>query len=68
MCKDQKRWRLREICQLDHFDKLDKFLDNNNRKSIPEEYFIKEGYLIKQGYNPYLDYLKIVDIIKESEK
>lgn len=48
-------------------DKLDKFLDNSKRKSIPKEYFISEGYLIKQGYNPYLDYLKIVDIIRSDE-
>lgn len=48
-------------------DKLMAFLNNNKRKSIPKEYFINEGYLIKQGYNPYLDYLKIVDIIKERE-
>ena len=48
--------------------KLEKFLNNNKRKSIPKEYFKKEGYLIKLGYNPYLDYLKIVDLIKESEK
>ena len=46
-------------------DKLENFLDNNKRKSIPKEYFIQNGYLIKQGYNPYLDYLKIIDVIKE---
>ncbi len=48
-------------------DKLDKFLDNSKRKSIPKEYFVNEGYLIKQGYNPYLDYLKIIDIIRSDE-
>lgn len=62
------RFVLKNNTYLLEIDKIDKFLDNSNRKSIPEEYFIKEGYLIKQGYNPYLDYLKIVDIIKESEK
>ena len=46
-------------------DKLENFLDNNKRKSIPKEYFIQNGYLIKQGYKPYLDYLKIIDVIKE---
>ena len=46
-------------------DKLENFLDNNKRRSIPKEYFIQNGYLIKQGYNPYLDYLKIIDVIKE---
>ena len=46
-------------------DKLENFLDNNKRKSIPKEYFIQNGYLIKQGYNPYLDYLKIIYVIKK---
>jgi len=45
-------------------DKLDNFLNNFERKSIPREYFIKEGHLIRQGYNPYLDYLKIVDCLR----
>lgn len=45
-------------------NKLENFLNNETRKSIPKEYFIKYGYLIKQGYNPYLDYLKIVDILR----
>ena len=46
-------------------DKLQFFLDNNIRKSIPKEYFVKNGYLIKQGYKPYLDYLKIIDDIDD---
>ena len=62
------RFTLSNKTYLLEIDKLDIFLDNNKRKSIPEEYFIKEGFLIKQGYNPYLDYLKIIDIIKEREK
>ena len=46
-------------------DRLEDFLYSYNRKSIPINYFIEHGYLIKQSYNPYLDYLKIVDKIKE---
>lgn len=45
-------------------EKLEKFINENTRKSIPREYFIKNGYLIKLGYNPYLDYLKIIDNIR----
>ena len=37
------------------------FLDNNERKSIPIEYFEEKGYEIELKYSPRLDYLKIVD-------
>ena len=37
------------------------FLDNNERKSIPYEYFEEYGYEIKEAYSPRLDYLKIVN-------
>ena len=37
------------------------FLKNNDRKSIPIQFFRNEAYLIKDGYNPRIDYLKIVD-------
>ena len=37
------------------------FIESNDRKSIPIDYFEKDGYLIKEGFNPRLDYLKIVD-------
>lgn len=40
---------------------LSKFLDNENRKSIPIEFFRGNAYLIKDSYNPRIDYLKIVD-------
>ena len=56
--KDNKTYLL-------EIDKLVNFLDNSKRKSIPQKYFVENGFLIKQGYNPYLDYLKIVDVIKE---
>ncbi len=59
------RFVLENETYLLEIDKLENFLDNNNRKSIPKEYFIQNGYLVKEGYNPYLDYLKIIDIIKE---
>lgn len=37
------------------------FLESNDRKSIPIEFFRENAYLIKDGYNPRIDYLKIVD-------
>jgi len=42
-------------------EKLIKFLKENDRKSIPIDYFRNEGYQIKNGYRPRVDYLKIVD-------
>lgn len=44
-------------------DKLFDFIENNSRKSIPIEYFIKNGFLIKPKYNPRIDYLEIIDKI-----
>ncbi len=38
-----------------------KFLNDENRKSIPIEYFKDCGYIIKDAYCPRLDYLKIID-------
>ena len=40
----------------DFFD----FIDNNDRKSIPYEYFMEKGYEIKEKYSPRLDYLEII--------
>lgn len=40
---------------------LKTFLDENNRKSIPLEFFKNFGYEIKEGLIPRLDYLKIID-------
>ena len=37
------------------------FIDNNERKSIPIEYFNDKGYLIEISYSPRLNYLKIID-------
>ena len=39
------------------------YIDNNERKSIPLEYFEEKGYLLKDGYNPRIDYLKVIDSI-----
>ncbi len=39
------------------------YMDNNERKSIPLEYFEEKGYLLKDGYNPRIDYLKVIDSI-----
>lgn len=45
--------------------KLINFLEKENRKSIPLEFFKQEAALIKESYNPRIDYLKIVDDIME---
>ena len=42
-------------------EELISFLDNNERVSIPINYFNEYAYLIKEGINPRLDYLKILD-------
>ena len=39
------------------------YLNNNDRKSIPIEYFEDKGYIIENGYIPRIDYLKIIDKI-----
>lgn len=41
------------------------YINNNNRKSIPIDYFKEKGYLIKDGYKPRVDYLKVIDSILE---
>ncbi|MCI9110772.1 MAG: Holliday junction resolvase RecU [Bacilli bacterium] len=41
--------------------KLLDFLQNNNRKSIPLEYFKTHGYIIKDKYSPRVDYIEIID-------
>ena len=41
------------------------FINNNDRKSIPIDYFKEKGYLIKDGYRPRVDYLKVIDNILE---
>ena len=39
------------------------YIDNNDRKSIPLDYFEEKGYLIEMAYMPRIDYLKIIDKI-----
>ncbi len=47
----------------DFFD----FLEKNNRKSIPLNYFQQKGYLLKEKLNPRIDYLEIVDKFMEEK-
>ena len=42
-------------------DDFIKYISNNERKSIPIDYFNDKGYLIELSYVPRLDYLKIID-------
>lgn len=44
-------------------EKLISFLNNEERKSIPRDYFLENAYLIKDSYKPRIDYLKTVDIL-----
>lgn len=39
------------------------YINNNDKKSVPLEYFKTDAYLIKDGYRPRIDYLKVVDIL-----
>lgn len=41
-------------------DLLD-FINNNDRKSIPYEYFKERGHLIKDTLQPQVDYLKVIE-------
>lgn len=43
-------------------DKLIKFINNEERKSIPLDYFEKNCKKIDLKYRPRLDYLKLIDI------
>ncbi len=48
-------------------NKLEIFLDNNDRKSIPIDYFRENCYLIKDNLKPTVDYLKIIDKLMEDK-
>ncbi len=39
------------------------FITNNDRKSIPLDFFNKNAYLIEEKYSPRIDYLKIIDLL-----
>lgn len=41
------------------------FINNNERKSIPLDYFKEKGHLIPIKYSPRLDYLKVIDSLEE---
>lgn len=41
-------------------DELVSFITNNDRKSIPYEFFLKYGHIIVDKYNPRVDYISIV--------
>jgi len=43
------------------------FIDKNERKSIPIDYFNEKGYILKNTLRPRIDYLKIVNKILEVE-
>ncbi len=43
------------------------FIDNEKRKSIPNEYFKEHGYLIKDKYSPRIDYISVIDEIIKGE-
>lgn len=42
-------------------EKIDKFIKENSRKSIPIDYFLEEGHLIVDKYNPRVDYISIIN-------
>ena len=44
-------------------EKLINFIDTENRKSIPLDFFEKNCKLIELKYQPRLDYLKLIDIL-----
>ena len=46
---------------------LIKFINDNDRKSIPLEYFKKNCYKLEIKYAPRLDYIKIVDKLIEEK-
>ena len=44
-------------------EELNKFIENEKRKSIPLSYFKEKGHLIRDKFNPRVDYLEIIDNI-----
>lgn len=44
---------------------LQDYINKEERKSIPHDYFVKHGYLLKEGLRPRIDYLSIIDNILE---
>ena len=48
-------------CFLIETKEILKFIQNEDRKSIPNDYFEKHGYVIKESYIPRIDYIKVID-------
>ena len=46
---------------------LEAFINNNERKSVPLNYFKEYGKIIKIKYSPRIDYLEVIDNIYFSE-
>ena len=44
------------------------FIEQNDRKSIPLDFFEKYGYIIDLKYTPRLDYIKIIDRILNTKE
>lgn len=44
------------------------FVDSEERKSIPLEYFERKGFIIEMKYTPRLDYIKVIDKILEMKE
>ena len=44
-------------------DDFIKYIEGNNRKSIPLSYFEEVGFIVSNGYVPRIDYLKIIDAL-----
>lgn len=44
-------------------EELIQFIEINERKSIPNSYFVTNAHLVKYSYNPVLNYLDIIDKI-----
>lgn len=49
-------------------EELISFIDNNDRKSIPIDYFESNGYIIEMKYSPRLDYIKVIDRILDTKE
>lgn len=41
--------------------KMIKYIEEHQSKSIPVTFFESDGFIIKDGFNPFVDYLSIVD-------
>lgn len=52
--------KVNEIYLLE-IEKLNDFVSNNKRKSIPISYFKKKGFKIEYKFNPRIDYIKILN-------